>query len=314
MPWKQDRACGVDRPTWTAPLLARYLTEQTAIEVSERTVRRGLSEPRLCLPPHHMGAATSGRSGAGLPPKREGVEAVMSAAAEAPPVVPSVPASARAPTRQARDRGPSRQSAVAWLREMLAFWPSGPIRPGRGRPGAPANAGPHLDAPRPPTQSPRPGHEPEVLCQRYRGSCGGLALVVHPSEAVCRAVRHHARRLRRALLGARAPGCHVGGQCSQPPGGQDRYHAPLAGCDGRQGRAGVPTEVFAGVAANRAIVAAVATQRDPQPHARRPGGVGNRQRPLAGTGRCRSRKRAADAEHTRELLDHQHGHRQCRTI
>lgn len=37
------RACGVDRPTWTAPLLGRYLTEQTAIEVSERTVRRGLA-------------------------------------------------------------------------------------------------------------------------------------------------------------------------------------------------------------------------------------------------------------------------------
>jgi transposase len=38
------RPCGVDRPTWTAPLLARYLAEQTGVEVSERTVRRGLSE------------------------------------------------------------------------------------------------------------------------------------------------------------------------------------------------------------------------------------------------------------------------------
>jgi transposase len=35
-------ACGVPRPTWTAPLLARYLAEETGIEVSERTVRRGL--------------------------------------------------------------------------------------------------------------------------------------------------------------------------------------------------------------------------------------------------------------------------------
>ena len=35
-------ACGVKRPTWTAPLLAQYLTEQTGIEVGEHTVRRGL--------------------------------------------------------------------------------------------------------------------------------------------------------------------------------------------------------------------------------------------------------------------------------
>jgi transposase len=35
-------ACGVPRPTWTAPLLASYLTEKTGIAVSERTVRRGL--------------------------------------------------------------------------------------------------------------------------------------------------------------------------------------------------------------------------------------------------------------------------------
>lgn len=35
-------ACGIPRPTWTAPLLARYLAETTGITVSERTVRRGL--------------------------------------------------------------------------------------------------------------------------------------------------------------------------------------------------------------------------------------------------------------------------------
>ena len=35
-------ACGVPRPTWTAPLLASYLTEKTGASVSERTVRRGL--------------------------------------------------------------------------------------------------------------------------------------------------------------------------------------------------------------------------------------------------------------------------------
>lgn len=35
-------ACGVARPTWTAPLLAHYLAEQTGIAVSEMTVRRGL--------------------------------------------------------------------------------------------------------------------------------------------------------------------------------------------------------------------------------------------------------------------------------
>src|SRR6266851_2994737 len=36
------RACGVPRPTWTAPLLARYLAEKTGVAVGERTVRRGL--------------------------------------------------------------------------------------------------------------------------------------------------------------------------------------------------------------------------------------------------------------------------------
>lgn len=35
-------ACGVKRPTWTAPLLAQYLTEQTGVAVGEATVRRGL--------------------------------------------------------------------------------------------------------------------------------------------------------------------------------------------------------------------------------------------------------------------------------
>jgi transposase len=37
------RACGVLRPTWTAPLLAQYLADQTGQTVSERTVRRGLA-------------------------------------------------------------------------------------------------------------------------------------------------------------------------------------------------------------------------------------------------------------------------------
>ena len=38
------RACGVPRPTWTAPLLARYLTEQTGLRTGERTGRRGLAD------------------------------------------------------------------------------------------------------------------------------------------------------------------------------------------------------------------------------------------------------------------------------
>jgi transposase len=37
------RACGIPRPTWTAPLLARYLSQATGVTVSERTVRRGLA-------------------------------------------------------------------------------------------------------------------------------------------------------------------------------------------------------------------------------------------------------------------------------
>lgn len=36
-------ACGVARPTWTAPLLARYLAERTGVAVGERVVRRGLA-------------------------------------------------------------------------------------------------------------------------------------------------------------------------------------------------------------------------------------------------------------------------------
>ena len=36
-------ACGVARPTWTAPLLAQHLAAQTGIAVSEGTVRRGLA-------------------------------------------------------------------------------------------------------------------------------------------------------------------------------------------------------------------------------------------------------------------------------
>jgi transposase len=36
-------ACGVPGPTWTAPLLADYLAEQTGIETSQWTVRRGLA-------------------------------------------------------------------------------------------------------------------------------------------------------------------------------------------------------------------------------------------------------------------------------
>lgn len=40
---QSPQACGVARPTWTAPLLAAYLGRQTGIVVSERTVRRGLA-------------------------------------------------------------------------------------------------------------------------------------------------------------------------------------------------------------------------------------------------------------------------------
>src|SRR5262245_1625641 len=37
------QACGVARPSWTAPLLAAYLAEKTGVAVSERTARRGLA-------------------------------------------------------------------------------------------------------------------------------------------------------------------------------------------------------------------------------------------------------------------------------
>jgi transposase len=36
------RSCSIDRPTWTAPLLSQYLSEQTGVTVGERSVRRGL--------------------------------------------------------------------------------------------------------------------------------------------------------------------------------------------------------------------------------------------------------------------------------
>jgi len=38
-----SEACGVARPTWTAPLLGEHLAAQTGIAVSEGTVRRGLA-------------------------------------------------------------------------------------------------------------------------------------------------------------------------------------------------------------------------------------------------------------------------------
>jgi transposase len=38
------RACGVPRPTWSAPLLALHLTQQTGHPTGERTVRRGLAD------------------------------------------------------------------------------------------------------------------------------------------------------------------------------------------------------------------------------------------------------------------------------
>jgi transposase len=38
-----SQACGVARPTWSAPLLAKYLKEKTGVEVGERSVRRGLA-------------------------------------------------------------------------------------------------------------------------------------------------------------------------------------------------------------------------------------------------------------------------------
>jgi transposase len=41
---RSPEACGVPRPTWTAPLLAEYLAEQTGIRVSERSVRRYLGQ------------------------------------------------------------------------------------------------------------------------------------------------------------------------------------------------------------------------------------------------------------------------------
>ncbi len=37
------QACGIPRPTWTAPLLAKYLEGKTGIAVDEHTVRRYLA-------------------------------------------------------------------------------------------------------------------------------------------------------------------------------------------------------------------------------------------------------------------------------
>jgi transposase len=49
-------AGGVPRPTWTAPLLAAYLAEQSGVQVSERSVRRYLAQLgyRLGRPTHTM--------------------------------------------------------------------------------------------------------------------------------------------------------------------------------------------------------------------------------------------------------------------
>ena len=51
---QSPQACGLSRPTWTAPLLALYLARQTGEHVSERTVRRGLARLNLvCRRPRH---------------------------------------------------------------------------------------------------------------------------------------------------------------------------------------------------------------------------------------------------------------------
>src|SRR5712691_279694 len=67
------RACGVPRPTWTAPRLGRS---------------------GLGVPPRHLDGAPPGGGATRLPPKKDGVEALVSAGASTPPPAPpdAVPA------------------------------------------------------------------------------------------------------------------------------------------------------------------------------------------------------------------------------
>src|SRR5205823_1326305 len=107
---------------------ATHLDRTSAGAASNRADRRRrrrshrpprAKEPRLCLPPSHLDTAPEGGGGARLPPKTEGVEAIMSAAAEIPPHFPSsLPPPALPPVRH-EVVDPANKEAVAWLCELL---------------------------------------------------------------------------------------------------------------------------------------------------------------------------------------------------
>jgi transposase len=112
-------ACGVPRPSWTAPLLASYLTEQTGIVVSERTVRRGLeSLDYVCRRPTWTVRHKAEEQPDYLP-KKAGVEALLSAGASTPSPPADGPVLPVLPTVRHEVVDPADEAAVRWLCDLL---------------------------------------------------------------------------------------------------------------------------------------------------------------------------------------------------
>lgn len=85
-------SCGRPRPTWTAGLLSIYLEQKTGTPVNRTHRAPAHRVPRICLPASHLDGATQSGSPAELHPQKEGVEALLSAAASTPPVQSGFPA------------------------------------------------------------------------------------------------------------------------------------------------------------------------------------------------------------------------------
>src|SRR4051812_20492365 len=116
-------ACGMARPTWSAGLLDRYLAERTGIAPGERTARRGLASLgyRLGRPTwsvRHKAEEESVSPAAQRAPEA-GVEALVSAAAEAPrPPSRGLPPPALPPVLQEVVDSDD-EAAVQWLCDLL---------------------------------------------------------------------------------------------------------------------------------------------------------------------------------------------------
>src|SRR2546421_1999490 len=77
-------------------------------------------KPRLCLPPSHLDGACQSGGATRLPPKKEGVEALVSAGAATPVPDPRGPALPLLPEVRHEVIDPADKEAVGWLGDLLA--------------------------------------------------------------------------------------------------------------------------------------------------------------------------------------------------